>query len=47
LMTSKTGEAADVMPQDAGAIQVETRLDPERPDRRSGFGELSDLPPRS
>jgi sulfide:quinone oxidoreductase len=46
-LSSKTGEAADVMPQDAGAIQVDTPLDPERPDPHGGFGELSDLPPRS
>jgi sulfide:quinone oxidoreductase len=46
-LSSKTGEAADVMPQDAGAIQIDIRLDPERPDTRGGFGELSDLPPRS
>ena len=45
-LSSKTGEAADVMPQDAGAIQVDTPLDAERPDTRGGFGELSDLPPR-
>jgi sulfide:quinone oxidoreductase len=35
-LSSKTGEAADVMPQDAGAIQVDTPL-----------AELSDLPPTS
>jgi sulfide:quinone oxidoreductase len=46
-LSSKTGEAADVMPQDAGAIQIDIRLDPERPDTRGGLGELSDLPPRS
>jgi sulfide:quinone oxidoreductase len=46
-LSSKTGEAADVMPQDNGAIQVDTPLDPERPDAHGGFGELSDLPPRS
>jgi sulfide:quinone oxidoreductase len=46
-LSSKTGEAADVMPEDAGAIQVDTHLDPERRDRRGGFGTLSDLPPRS
>jgi sulfide:quinone oxidoreductase len=46
-LSSKTGEAADVMPQDAGAIQIDTPLDPERSDTRGGFGELSDLPPRS
>jgi sulfide:quinone oxidoreductase len=46
-LSSKTGEAADVMPQDAGAIQVDTPLDPERPDAHGGFGELSDLSPRS
>ena len=45
-LSSKTGEAADVMPQDAGAIQIDTPLDPERSDTRGGFGELSDLPPR-
>ena len=45
-LSSKTGEAADVMPQGAGAIQIDTPLDPEWPDTRSGFGELSDLPPR-
>jgi sulfide:quinone oxidoreductase len=43
-LSSKTGEAADVMPQDQGAIQVDTPLDPERPDTPGGFGELSDLP---
>jgi sulfide:quinone oxidoreductase len=46
-LSTKTGEAADVMPQDRGAIQVDTPLDPERPDAHGGFGELSDLPPRS
>jgi sulfide:quinone oxidoreductase len=46
-LSSKTGEAADVMPQDRGAIQVDTPLDPERPDAYGGFGELSVLPPRS
>jgi hypothetical protein len=34
------------MPQGAGAIKVDTPLDPERPNTHGGFGELSDLPPR-
>ena len=46
-LSSKTGEAADVMPQDKTATQVDTPLDPRMVDTHSGFGELTDLPPRS
>jgi sulfide:quinone oxidoreductase len=42
-LSSKTGEAADVMPKDEGAIQVDTALDPRMIDPHNDFGELSDL----
>jgi sulfide:quinone oxidoreductase len=43
-LSSRIGEAADVMPQDEGAIPVHTDLDPTAR-AQSRFGELSDLPP--
>ena len=46
-LSSKTGEAADVMPQHTAATQVDTPLDPAMAATQSGFGELTDLPPRS
>jgi sulfide:quinone oxidoreductase len=45
-LSSRTGEAADVMPQGAGAVRVRTALDPGLLATPSRFGELSDLPPR-
>jgi sulfide:quinone oxidoreductase len=45
-LSSQTGAAADVMPQDEHAIPVETALDPVAPDTRSALDELCDLPPR-
>ncbi len=46
-LSSKAGEAADVLPQNGAAIQVDTALDPRMIDPHSGFGELSDLPSHS
>jgi sulfide:quinone oxidoreductase len=45
-LSSRVGDAADVMPQGEHAIPVETALDPVAPDTQRSFGELSDLPPR-
>jgi sulfide:quinone oxidoreductase len=45
-LSSQTGEASDVMPQDEHAIPVETALEPAAPDKQSTVGELSDSPPR-
>lgn len=44
-LSSQVGDAADVMPQDAHAIPIETALDRVAPDTQRNFGELSDLPP--
>jgi sulfide:quinone oxidoreductase len=46
-LSSKAGEAADVLPQNRAAIQVDTALGPRMIDPHSGFGELSDLPSHS
>jgi sulfide:quinone oxidoreductase len=46
-LSSRTGEAADVMPQDGAAIPVHTAIDPGLLATASHFGELCDLPPRA
>jgi len=43
-LSSRVGEASDVMPQDEHAIPVRTALDPPMPDTQGRFDELSDLP---
>ncbi len=45
-LSSRVGDAADVMPQGEHAIPVEIALDHAAPDAQRSFGELSDLPPR-
>jgi sulfide:quinone oxidoreductase len=45
-LSSQTGEAADVMPQEADGIPVETALDPAAPDKERNVVELADLPRR-
>ena len=45
-LSSQTGEASDVMPQDEHAIHVETALEPVAPDKQSTVDEPSDSPPR-
>lgn len=45
-LSSQVGDAADVMPQDADVIRVETALDPIAPDASSPYRKLTDLPRR-
>lgn len=45
-LSSQVGDAADVMPQDADVIRVETPLDPIAPDASSPYRKLTDLPRR-
>jgi len=44
-LSSQTGEAADVMPQDVGGIHVETELDPVATDEPPVLTDLSDTSP--
>jgi hypothetical protein len=45
-LSSQVGDAADVMPQEADAIRVETTLDPIALEAHPSFRELTDLPRR-